>query len=126
VPDRRFLGRLAIAALALLCIAGWFGGLDWGPRVALGAFAAYAVIRVGIASFRPLSYAEERGPPVDVIDPDGGVPLYTCKGCGTQLVLLRKGNERPPRHCGEPMVFSVVAQDYDRPDTLAFDDLPYP
>jgi hypothetical protein len=49
--------------------------------------------------------------PVDVVEPSGGLPVYSCTGCGTQLILLRKGNDRAPRHCGEPMRYDVVAAD---------------
>ena len=108
-PALRF--RLFVPALVLLCLMGWFGGVDWGPRVALGLVAAYVVVRLGVASFRPLARVERSGPAVDVVEPEGAIPVYACTGCGTQLVLLRKGNDRPPRHCGEPMTYSVVPGD---------------
>ncbi|MBI4729022.1 MAG: hypothetical protein HY775_05910 [Acidobacteria bacterium] len=29
---------------------------------------------------------------------------FRCGACGTEVLLLRKGSNAPPRHCGEPMV----------------------
>jgi DNA-directed RNA polymerase subunit RPC12/RpoP len=29
--------------------------------------------------------------------------IYRCENCGTELLLLVKGTEAAPRHCGEHM-----------------------
>ena len=29
---------------------------------------------------------------------------YWCENCLTELLLLRRGSEQPPRHCGEKMI----------------------
>jgi hypothetical protein len=36
--------------------------------------------------------------------PEGVRILFWCDTCGTEVLLLRAGNENPPRHCGEPML----------------------
>jgi hypothetical protein len=118
----RLVARLTLAAVGVLLIAGIAGDVDWAWRVGLGVLVAWFTVRVGVAMFRPLATAERSGPAVDV-DASEGLPVYACTGCGTQLLLLRKGNDRPPRHCGEPMTLRVVAErDVDRPDALAYDD----
>lgn len=29
--------------------------------------------------------------------------VFWCQTCQTELLLLRRGSEKPPRHCGEQM-----------------------
>ena len=86
------------------------GAIGWGVRAALAVVIATVCLRVGFAMMRPMRVDEKSYPPVDVVA-DGGIPVYACAGCGTQLVLLRRGSDRPPRHCGEAMRFEVVAED---------------
>ncbi len=84
--------------------------MPWPVRVAIGLVLGYVVFRLGTAMLLPLRQARESSyPPVDVIEPDG-VPVYSCQECGTQLVLLRRGSDKPPRHCGEPMEYAVVPE----------------
>ena len=90
-------------------VAGLTAEADWAWRVGVALVVVTLIVRVSLATLLPLRPEEPSGPAVDVIEP-GGVPLYVCTGCGTQLVLLRKGNDKPPRHCGEPMTFKVVAE----------------
>ena len=102
-----------LGVCALLVVAHYAGGVSWGLRAAGGLLIATFVIRWGVASLRPLqtgtkTYAE----PVDVLEPEG-VPVYSCKECGTQLVLLRRGSDKAPRHCGEAMTFMVVPESDD-------------
>ena len=107
---RNRLLYLAAAVLALLDVTGVAG---WGLRAALALLVASTILRIGLASIAPLRVGEKSHPPVDAIEP-GGIPVYACSGCGTQLVLLRKGNDRPPRHCGEPMRLDVIEEAFDR------------
>ncbi len=80
------------------------------PRPLVTLLISALVIRWGYASLSPMRVGAKNYEPVDVIEPEG-LPLYSCAGCGTQLVLLRKGNDRAPRHCGEPMRYDVVTAD---------------
>jgi hypothetical protein len=96
-----------LAVCVLLVVLRVTGVAPWGARAAGSLLLATLIIRWGLASMRPMQVGEKSHPPVDVVEP-GGLPVYTCNGCGTQLLLLRKGNERPPRHCGEAMEYALV------------------
>ena len=93
----------------MLLVLRYVAGVSWGARAAVGVLLATFVIRWGVASLRPLRVGEKAYEPVDVVE-ESGVPIYACKECGTQLVLLRRGSDKPPRHCGEAMTFSVVPE----------------
>ena len=62
----------------------------------LGVIRGFAVGRRG---------ARGGSPTLEVVKvpPEGVRVLYWCENCGTEVLLLRAGNENPPRHCGEPM-----------------------
>jgi hypothetical protein len=96
----------------LLVVAYYALDVSWGWRAAVGLLIATFVIRWGVASMRPLQAGTKTYVPVDVIEP-AGVPVYSCKECGTQLVLLRRGSDKAPRHCGEAMTFRVVPESDD-------------
>ena len=110
--DRRRLNSLLLLlAVGVLLAARYAFNVSWGARAAGALLISTLVIRWGYASLRPMQVGSKNFDPVDVVEPDGALPVYSCPGCGTQLVLLRKGNDRPPRHCGEPMRYSLVAAD---------------
>lgn len=113
--NRRLTTRLLFGAVVLLLVARYAGGVSWGARAAVGVLLATIVIQWGFASMRPLQTGEKSYEPVDVVEEDG-VPVYACKACGTQLVLLRRGSDKPPRHCGEAMTFTVVSENAAVPD----------
>ena len=102
MPSRRLTFRLLLGVCVLLVVAHYAGGVSWGLRAALGLLLATLVLRWGVASIRPLQLGSKTYEPVDVVEPSG-VPVYACQTCGTQLVLLRRGSDRAPRHCGEAM-----------------------
>jgi hypothetical protein len=104
-----------LVVFGVLLVARYAGGVSWGARAAVGLLIAFAVVRWGLASMRPMQPGQKSYEPVDVVE-DAGVPVYACKACGTQLVLLRRGSDKPPRHCGEPMTYSVVAESETVPD----------
>ncbi len=112
---RRLTFRLLLAVCALLLVLRYAFGVSWGARAAVGLLIATLVIRWGLASMRPLLPGEKSYEPVDVVEPSG-VPVYSCKECGTQLVLLRRGSDKPPRHCGEAMTYAVVPESATVPD----------
>ena len=107
--SRRAGFRLLLAVCALLVVAHYAGGVSWGLRAAGGLLIATFVIRWGLASMRPLQTGTKTYEPVDVVEPEG-VPVYSCQECGTQVVLLRRGSDKPPRHCGEAMAYTVVPE----------------
>ena len=107
MPSRRLTTRLLLGVCALLVVARYAGGVSWAMRAAIGLLLATLVVRWGIASMRPLRVGEKSYEPVDVVEPSG-VPVYSCTSCGTQVVLLRRGSDKAPRHCGEPMTYAVI------------------
>lgn len=106
---RRYGTRLLLAAVAVLLVLRYAAQVSWAARAAVGLLIATLVIRWGLASMRPLQVGAKSYEPVDVVE-ESGVPVYSCKECGTQVVLLRRGTDKPPRHCGEPMTYAVVAE----------------
>lgn len=121
MTSRRFTTRLLLAAVAILLVLRYAAGVSWGARAAGALLVLTVVFRFGFAGLRPLQ-PERRAPAVDVVE-ESGVPVYSCPECGTQLVLLRKGKDRPPRHCGEPMAFTLV-QPADDIDLTTIPDYP--
>jgi hypothetical protein len=121
VPSRRLWTRLLLASVAVLLVLRYAAGVSWAARAAVGVLIATLVIQWGLASMRPLQVGAKSYEPVDVVE-DSGVPVYSCKECGTQLVLLRRGSDKPPRHCGEAMAYALVPEVPDLPDYVP-DDL---
>ena len=107
--SRSLVTRLLLATVVLLLVARYAGHVPWAARAAVGLLIATLVIRWGLASMRPLRVDEKTYEPVDVVEPDG-VPVYSCRECGTQVVLLRRGSDKPPRHCGDAMMYTVVPE----------------
>jgi len=76
-------------------------------RVVVAIFAGLVIFFFGYSVIR--GFAGPRrgaaGPPLEAIKPlpEGVRILYWCETCGIEVLLLRAGNETPPRHCGEPM-----------------------
>ena len=61
--------------------------------------------RMGIASFGSLRHGGAHIPdgPAVPVDPAAERVTYWCSGCGAELLLLVRGAEVAPRHCGERM-----------------------
>ena len=108
--SRKATTRLLLLAVVALLVARYAFGVSWGARAAVGLLIATLVIRWGAASLGPLQVGQKTYEPVDVVE-ESGVPVYACRECGTQLVLLRRGSDKAPRHCGEAMSFSLVAEE---------------
>ena len=108
---RRLNSLLLLLAVSVLLVLRYAFDVSWGARAAGALLISTWVIRWGYATMRPMQVGSKNFDPVDVVEPDGALPVYSCSGCGTQVVLLRKGNDRPPRHCGEPMRYSLVDPD---------------
>jgi hypothetical protein len=106
---RRLGFRLLLLAVVALLVLRYVGGVSWAARAAVGLLIATLVIQWGLASMRPLTVGAKAYEPVDVVE-ESGVPVYACRECGSQLVLLRRGSDKPPKHCGEPMAFTVVTE----------------
>ncbi len=94
---RALLWLAAIAGAVLVAVLG-------DPRWLVAPAIGYAVWRVGTAMLGGLvtESKEPSGPPQPIADPDERV-LYRCETCGAELLLVVRGDDTPPRHCGERM-----------------------
>lgn len=75
------------------------------PRYVFAPLLGLFIWRMGIASFGSLRQGGAHipdGPPV-VVDTARERVTYWCSGCGAELLLLVRGAEVAPRHCGERM-----------------------
>ncbi|MFN2555805.1 MAG: hypothetical protein ABR592_02865 [Nitriliruptorales bacterium] len=88
-----------LVAAAALVIAVVFD-----PKWVLAPLLGYAIFRVGTATLRSMA----AGAPARVDKPEPVLnrperTLYWCEPCGAELLLLVRGAQAPPRHCGERM-----------------------
>ena len=75
------------------------------PGYVLAPLLGLAILRLGWATFGSLAQGAAhipQGEPTPV-DPARERVRYWCEGCGAQLMLLIRGTEMAPRHCGERM-----------------------
>jgi DNA-directed RNA polymerase subunit RPC12/RpoP len=79
--------------------------LNSALRAVIAVVAALAIAWVGWGMFRSLLRRTPRNVPLPEPEttPADVRITYRCEECGTELLLLRKGSESPPRHCGEAM-----------------------
>jgi DNA-directed RNA polymerase subunit RPC12/RpoP len=74
-------------------------------RYAIAIAFAVVFASVGIGMLRSLRRAPKSVPLDEIqIVPESARVTYWCETCGTEVLLLRKGSEAAPRHCGEAMV----------------------
>lgn len=64
-----------------------------------------AILWIGLGSLRSLQTGAAHVPsaPPRAVDPASERVTYSCGGCGAEMVLLVRGTDVPPRHCGERM-----------------------
>jgi hypothetical protein len=78
-------------------------------RTAVAIVAGVLLFLIGVGMFRsllgPRRGPESSGAVLEVAErmPEGVRVLYWCETCGTEVLLLRKGSDAAPRHCGESM-----------------------
>ena len=75
-------------------------------RLFLAALMGAGIVAVGFATLRSLGRpGPHAAAPEDVVPVPPDVRItYWCENCGAEVLLLRKGTDAPPRHCGESMV----------------------
>lgn len=101
------MGAMPRGTIVLLVAAGLgLVAFDVVPApYVLGPVIGYGIYRVGTATFSSLergaSYVPS-GPPQPV-DLAVEQVTYWCDGCGAEVLLLVRGTDSPPRHCGERM-----------------------
>ena len=74
-------------------------------RVVIAVVAGLVIFLFGFVVIRGFAVPRGGGPSLEAVKtlPEGVRILFWCEMCGTEVLLLRAGNENPPRHCGEPM-----------------------
>ena len=75
-------------------------------RVAVAVVIAAALVSIGLGMLLSLVRRTPRNVPLPEAEaPPANVRItYWCEECGTEVLLLRKGSDAPPRHCGEAMI----------------------
>jgi hypothetical protein len=78
-------------------------GIVYGWRWVFAPLLAMGLLRWSIASLRVLvtDAADDTGLPDVEEGPERTV--FHCPECGTELLLLYRGTERAPSHCGQRM-----------------------
>ncbi|MGH8885807.1 MAG: hypothetical protein ACRDYX_11660 [Egibacteraceae bacterium] len=75
-------------------------------RYVFAPLLGLAIWLVGLASFRSLHAGGAHVPdgPPQPVDARAERTTYWCAGCGAELLLLVRGAQTAPRHCGERMI----------------------
>lgn len=95
--------RLLWVAVALLVFVALVTPLP--SEYVLAPLVGIAIWQVGmgsLASFRNGAAHIPSGDPI-AVDLEIERVVYWCQGCGAELLLLVRGTQTPPRHCGERM-----------------------
>jgi DNA-directed RNA polymerase subunit RPC12/RpoP len=107
---RAYHGPMRRLVWVAVLVAGVLVALDVvEPAYVFGPLLGLLILRVGLATFGSLragSAAVPDGPPVPV-DPALERVVYACGGCGAEVLLLVRGTQVAPRHCGERMTGRV-------------------
>lgn len=101
---RRGMGAIVVAAwlvigTAVVVLADIPAAYVFAPLLGV------AILWFGLGSLRSLQAGAAHIPDGDPeeVDPTVERTTYWCGGCGAELLLLVRGTESPPRHCGERM-----------------------
>lgn len=95
--------RLLWLAVPIALLVVWLTPVR--AEYVLAPLLGLAIWQVGVASlgsFRRGAAHIPSGDPV-AVDTQQERTTYWCQGCGTAVLLLVRGTESPPRHCGERM-----------------------
>jgi hypothetical protein len=73
-------------------------------RIVVAVLIFAALASVGLAMMRSLVGRTPHKPMDAPVAPPPDVRVvFWCENCGTELLLVRRGSEAAPRHCGESM-----------------------
>jgi hypothetical protein len=72
-------------------------------RVALAVLFGLVIFGMGMATVRGFAGPRGSSKPEPEPLPVGVRLLYWCENCGAEFLVLRRGADTIPRHCGEPM-----------------------
>ncbi len=97
----RLLIGLVVAAVGL------FVGFRFGWNFVLAPALGYLFVRWAIGSLRAMTGDAKAQQHLDqpqavVVAPAERV-LYWCDVCGTEVLLVTRGTDKPPRHCATSM-----------------------
>lgn len=88
----------------LAAIVGVIVAVLFDPKWVLAPLLGFAVFRVGTAMLRNM--AADAKATSDAPEPVMDRPertLYWCEQCGAEVLLVVRGTDVAPRHCGERM-----------------------
>lgn len=88
----------------LVAVVAVIVAVAFGSTWVLAPLAGFAIYKVGTAMLRSMAVDGKApdGPPEVVVSRPERV-LYWCEACGAELLLVVRGADTPPRHCGERM-----------------------
>jgi DNA-directed RNA polymerase subunit RPC12/RpoP len=95
-----------VAVLAFVVVATVVVAVTDVPAAYLFApLFSLAILWIGLGSLRSLQVGGAHIPDGDpeVVDQTVERTTYWCAGCGAEVLLLVRGTDAPPRHCGERM-----------------------
>lgn len=102
-----------VAAIAAVAIT------DIPPAYVFAPLLAVVILWFGLGSLRSLQLGGANVPDGDpqAVDHSLERTTYWCAGCGAEVLLLVRGTDAPPRHCGERMQARIEIQREPRNDT---------
>lgn len=98
-----FVKRLFWPAVLIGLVLAASGAVE--PAYVFAPLLGLTIWRVGIASFASLHNGAAHIPDgaPEPVDTRAERVIYACGGCGAEVLLLVRGTESAPRHCGESM-----------------------
>lgn len=98
-----FVSRLFWLVVLLGLALALFGVVE--PVYVFAPLLGLTIWRIGIGSFASLRHGAAHIPdgPPEPLDLRTERVVYACGGCGAEVLLLVRGTESAPRHCGEKM-----------------------
>lgn len=98
MPRAVFWGAVAIAVVAVVTT-------DVPAAYVFAPLLGVAILWLGLGSLRSLQAPAAHVPDGDpqAVDPTIERTTYWCGGCGAEVLLVVRGTDTPPRHCGERM-----------------------
>lgn len=96
---------LVVIATGLLILLVVTRALSIPTAYVFAPLLSIAILMVGFGTLRSLQVGAAHIPDSDPepIDQAAERVTYWCAGCGAEVLLLVRGTESPPRHCGERM-----------------------
>lgn len=99
---RRLVWLLPLLVLAILIGEAVGYRFVFAPLLGISIYKwATSSLRSMMTDARGIEALEGEGP--QLVDLDEGRTMYWCEECGTEVMLVVRGNGRVPRHCGTGM-----------------------